>query len=192
MAIKVGASVKKDSAQGLVESVKWIISPEFAANALGIERIKARLLKYLQRIFPRAEASERRKDRRYRPHLVTGFRTYDIPGSEGKRGFVLKHRNVSEPFTRRLLASLEKGSRAYVQKLGDRKVFSFHPGDGRGERHSKGGQPDFASLPSLRIPARKGGNYMQRVYTEARRLLAEAKPTYFKKAKDALKNRKRK
>lgn len=192
MPVKIGAKVNSKSAQGLIESIKWAVSPEFAGKALGLDRIKLKLLRYLTEIFPKAKPADRRPDRKYRPHLVTGFRSYDVPGLKSKQGFVIKHRAVSEPFTRKLLMSLEKGSKAYIQQLGDRKVFSFHPGDRRGQRHTKFFPPDFAGDQFLRIPARRGGNYMKKVYTEARRLLAEAKPEYLKKVKRAIKQRQRK
>ena len=177
MAVKLDVKVEAGKVDRIISSLTWVSSPTFASKALGSDRIKRKLLAYLQSIFPKAEGKNRRPDRKYRPHLVTGFRTYDTNELGGRVGFILKHGKLSEPWTRRILASLEKGSKAYDQFLKDRHSFSFVPGDFRGERHSYKlkGVVDFTSNLKLRIPARKAGRHMARTLEYAKELIAQAK-----------------
>ena len=190
MPVKLDAKVDVKRIDGIISSLRWATSPTFASKALGAANIKRKLLTYIQSIFPRAEGKNRRPDRKFRPHLVTGFRIYDVPGTGDRVDFVLQHGKLGELWTQRVLASLEKGSRAYTQILKEgRHSFNFVPGDFRGERHSAKlrGKVDFAAQQKLRIPARKGGKYMKRTADYAKELILAAKPEYFKKVREAVK-----
>jgi hypothetical protein len=194
---KIG-TLSKAEIDGITTGLRFVTSPQFAAKSLNFDKLKADLLAYLQDIFPVA-SNDARKSRARTPHLVTGFRFYDMFSGMKKTGFVLQHRGIKQEYIRRILASLETGHRGFYifpkapftakdgRQVG---VFRFLPGDGRGDRHSTGGAAgDFATVSRLHIPATKGGKYMQKVMTRARQLLSDAKPAYFKAVREEMKKR---
>lgn len=180
--VTVFAKAESRKIDKIIASVQWVSSLPYAKKAFAIDRIKRQLLDFIQREFPEAPADERREERRNRPHLRTGFRVYDLPGLENKVGFILQHRGIKDANIRRILFSLEKGSRGWYLRPQETDsegngVFTFT----HGKRH------EFAKGKRLHIPARKGGNYMKRTLDLAKDLVAKAKPEYFRKIKESIK-----
>lgn len=184
MNLKFTATVQRQKIDNVLLSLKWVTSLPYARRVFALEKVKARVLAYLQSIYPKA-SSESRVRRRYLQHLVTGWQTKDIPGMSDKVGFILSHRQVNNPMVKKILASLELGSRGYYNKLeghrlGDYALATFAPGDHRGNRHSTG-PADFAQVKRLHIPARPGGKHISKTYAFARQMVLGAKPEYFQK-----------
>ena len=187
MNIDFKVTVEQRKIENVLLSLKWVSSLPYARKAFAIDKIKAQVLEFLRGIYP-VSPSEGRRNRRYAPHLVTGWTAIAVPGLTDKIGFVISHRSYKNPMIQKILLSLESGSRGYYRKLekevGGYATVSFTPGNHEGDRHNSGGS-DFAQVKRLHIPARKGGRYISKTYAFMRSLILQAKPEYFKKVRES-------
>jgi hypothetical protein len=186
--VQVQAKVEQRTLDGVLSGLRYVSSPPYARKAFAITKIKERLLGFIRSIFP---VSDPRWGRT--AHLVSGFRTYDIPDTTSSVGFVLQHRDQKNIRTQAILASLELGSRGYYMRpqfVNDKGfgLFQIFPGKQVGNRHGPG-VPDFAMRKRIHIPARAGLHYMERTMEFAERLITEAKPEFFKKVKEEMKKK---
>lgn len=182
--------VDRRDIEGVISGLKWISSPPFISKAFALPKIKRKILEHLRSIFPVSDPRWQ-----HTSHLVTGFRTYDVPESQGRVGFVLQHARAKlDQRVQTILTSLERGSRGYyrfpeeITGSGGEGRFAFKPGDGRGIRHGSAGG-DFAMKKRIHIPGRPGQNYMGRTLEFAQDLVLEAKPEFFKQVKQAIKEK---
>lgn len=186
------AKVNQRSLDDITAGLRYVSSPPFARKAFAIPKIKERILDYLRSIFP---ISDPRWG--HVRHLITGFRAYDVPERNNVVGFVIRYggAGAGNARTQEILQALEKGSRGYYRYPEDAGpsgygLFTFFPGDGRGDRHGVG-PPDFAMRKRIHIPARPGIHYMEKTLAFAQQLILEAKPEYFKQVKEAIRTKKR-
>lgn len=171
-AFRVRITLNQRTLDAKLRNLRTVASLPFISNALQINELKGKLLDFLRSIYPVSDGTKGRGK-----HIVTGFRTYDT-STAAKIGFVLQHAQAKNLRMQTILSSLEKGSKAYTQQPHNRNgTFSFFPG--RGIHRNYNGW-EFASMLSLKIPARPGGSYMSRTFLLAQQLIMEAKPAFFR------------
>lgn len=182
--------VEQRQIDGMVSGLRWVSSPPFVSKAFALDKIRNRILAFIRSIFPVSDAKWG-----HRRHLVTGFRGYEfVRGNEV--GVTIQHVSIKDERTRTILASLETGSRGYYMRpTGFGKgsgpgLFTFVPGDQRGQRHrARGDTADFATKSRIHIPSRAGLHILQRATAFAEQLMLEAKPEFFKKIREEMKKR---